>query len=528
MNGEMNKYRDDFIHEANEHILAINKALIELEKSPDNLSIIQSLFVEVHTLKSMSATMNFNHLTKLCHEIETLFSEIKLKRIKVENAAGIIFTSCDLIISSLKNIENNKDEVNTKEMIDNIHRLLVNQNDISPSDVEIGDSSKHTIEKLRAVNVKVETLDGLMSLSEELLTNKIQLDMIEDEVSHSKLSLGLQHLGRLLNELQYLIIQTRLVPLEYIFKRFPRMVRDISKTLNKKIDLQMQGGSIEVDRSLLDELGECLVHLIRNAADHGIEPGLERKKAEKFEISIITISATQNRNSIMLSVSDDGRGLDIEQIEKEGIKSNLIQQNANEQEIINTIFSSLSTSASVSEISGRGVGLNVVKNKVEALGGSINVTSYPGKGATFDLEIPLTLAVIRVLFVTSGEKKYAIPIKYISRLLKINKDKIKNALDQEVIIFDEIEIPLVRLSVLFKDKRVEADKVSIILIQHKSNYCAIAVDGFSIMRDVVIKPVNSALKNNKYFSGTTIFGDGEVVLVLDIINLPFLKDYSNG
>jgi two-component system chemotaxis sensor kinase CheA len=318
-------------------------------------------------------------------------------------------------------------------------------------------------------------------------------------------------------------MQSRLVPIGYVFSRFPRMVRDLAKQQKKEVNLEMMGSDIELDRAVIDEIGESLVHLLRNAVDHGMETLEARKKAGKPAQGTIRITAEQTKSFAIIKVSDDGRGLDIEEIKSTAIKNKVLSPEATTEELIQSIFFGVSTTKKVTAVSGRGFGLNIVKNKIESLGGSVKVETEPQKGTTFIIEIPLTLAIIKVLFIEAAGKTYAIPLASVERLVTVNRADIKGILNNEAIVLNEDDIPITRLDILFKAPSLGLRAQPIVIVKKGEEKLGLAVDAFLTAQEIVIKPLNKLVRENKYFSGSTIIGSGEVVLILDVTNLVLTK-----
>lgn len=530
MSDNMDKYRDDYIREAKEHLNALNQALLILEKEPFEHQAINDFIRQAHTLKSMSAAMKYKSIELICHALEDLLDKARKEDFDISDHIQLMFECCDYISKMLSNIENKKKIVSSKQLIEK----LANCASLSKSEAAKNNAhlekpiTFHQIEKIKSINVKVDRLNRLMNISEQLLMNKMEIDEVVAKIDNRKLTLIIEHFGRLINELQFIIVQTRLVPLEYIFNRFPRMVRDLANAENKKIDLHIQGGNIELDRAIVDELGECLIHLLRNAIDHGIESKAHRASLNKYNIATLVIEAKRIRNVVSISVSDDGAGLDIEKIREKALKQNLIRENATDDEVMQTIFNGLSTSQTVSTVSGRGCGLTIVKSKIESLGGDVDVRFEKNKGTTFTLQTRLSLAIIRVLFIEVNHTQYALPINNIIRLLKVPKTRLKQLIHTEAIVYEEEEVTITRLSQLFGQKDRDLDKISIVVMRENDQLFGIVVDRFDKMQDVVIKPLNSMVQENNFFSGMTAVGNGKVVLILDAIRLARIGQQVNN
>lgn len=520
----LDKYKDDYIREAQEHINSMSQCLLKLEKEPNKLALLNEIFRHTHTLKSMAATMNYDKTTELCHATEDVLSALKKNKLKLTDCIDVLFKAIDLLTCLLKAIQDNKNEPETNLVIAELCEMVNSEKEfMEPPDQTLSkdnaDEVTPGIEKVRSINVKIEKLDDLMNLTEELLINKLSFDGIKEKVQNPELTTAVDRLGRLVGEIQYNVMQARLMPIGFVFDRFQRMVRDLAKSQDKKIDLQMEGSDIELDRTIIDEIGESLIHLLRNAVDHGIELPAKRAKIGKPEQAIIKVVATRDRNNAVIKVLDDGQGLELEKIKEKAEGLGLINKNAALAEIMNSIFAGVSTTKQVTEVSGRGFGLNIVKNKIESLGGTIKATTEAQKGTVFILEVPLTMAIIKALFVTVGHMLYAIPLVNIERLVTVNKKDIKGMMNFEAIVLDEEDVPVTRLSSLFGLSSVMSNNQSIIVVNREGERFGIAVDTFSASQEIVIKPLNKLIRENQYFAGSTIIGSGEVVLILDVANL---------
>lgn len=517
---DLSKYKDTFLSEAKEYISSMEKALLKLEKKPGKAEFLSAIFRAVHSLKSMAAAMDYLQMSKLCHGIEDVLDAIKTKKIKPNKCFDALFECFDNLQSSLIEITADAEELDTEELVQKLQTLIVQKEAV----VKATDKSAvAAAAKVKSIEVKVERLDTLMNLAEELLINRMTFDSVKEKLQHPELSAAVDTLSRLVSDLQYNVMESRLVSIGFVFNRFPRMVRDLAKTQRKEVSLETQGSDIELDRVVIDEIGESLVHLLRNAVDHGIETPDVRKKAGKPAQGTIKITAERTKSFAIIKVSDDGEGLDLEDIKTTAIKNQILSPEATTEELIQSIFFGVSTTKKVTAVSGRGVGLNIVKKKIESLGGSVKVESERGKGTTFIIEIPLTLAIIKALFIEAGGKTYAIPIANIERLVNVDKKDIKGMLNYEAIVLNEEDIPVTRLDLLFGMPSLELKKQPIVIVKKGTEELGLAVDGFSTTQEIVIKPLNKLVRENRYFSGSTIIGSGEAVLILDVSNLMLTK-----
>lgn len=520
MSEDLSKYRDAFLSEAKEHIASMEKSLLKLEKKPANAEFLSAIFRGAHTLKSMAATMEYEGMAKLCHAIEDVLDAIKNRKVKSDKCFDVLLECLDNLQSSLKEITANAKELDTQSLVQKLHTLILQKGSIVDS---VDQSAVSALSKVESIEVKVERLDLLMNLAEELLINRMRLDAVKEELQHPELSAALDTLNRLVSELQYNVMQSRLVPIGYVFSRFPRMVRDLAKQQKKQVNLEMIGSDIELDRAIIDEIGESLVHLLRNAVDHGIELPQVREKAGKPAQGTIKITAERSKSFAIIKVGDDGEGLNIEDIRSIAAKKQILTPQATTEELIQSIFFGVSTTKKVTTVSGRGFGLNIVKSKIESLGGSVRVKTEPGKGTTFVMEIPLTLAIIKVLFIEAAGETYAIPIANVEKLVAVNRDDLKGMLNNEAVVLNGEDIPLTRLDVLFGVPSLGLREQPIVIVKRGGERLGLAVDAFSAAQEIVIKPLNKLVRENKYFSGSTIIGSGKVVLILDVSNLMLTK-----
>lgn len=380
----------------------------------------------------------------------------------------------------------------------------------------------------RSVRVDIEKLDVLMNLVSELIIAKnglISVSTGEDRNSSQGFNEQIEYLERVTTNLHESVMKVRMMPIETVTNKFPRMIRDLSKKLNKKMELSMSGEETELDRTVIDEIGDPLMHLLRNSADHGLESSEVREQRGKPEVGSIKLNAYQDGNNVVIEVSDDGNGIDVEAVRNKAIeKGSVTEEQAetmSDKEVIDLLFKpSFSTAKKVSDISGRGVGLDVVKTKIEALGGDIEVKTALGEGSTFIIRLPLTLAIIQALMVCLGDEKYAISLGNIQTIEDISVSEIKYVQTKEVIHLRGSVIPLIRLDSILDVPRAEdyvaPDGMTVIIVKKGDKVAGLVVDDLIGQQEIVIKPLGKYLNNNnKVISGATILGDGEVALILD-------------
>ena len=377
----------------------------------------------------------------------------------------------------------------------------------------------------RTVRVDIEKLDVLMNLVSELIISKNSLvSAAASEVGAINLAFNeqIEYLESVTTNLHESVMKVRMVPIESVVSKFPRMIRDLSKTLDKKMELYMSGEETELDRTVVDEIGDPLMHLLRNSADHGLETAEVRLQRGKPEVGSIFLDAYQDGNNVVIEVSDDGNGIDVEAVKAKAVERGIISseqsENMTDKEIIDLLFlPSFSTAKKVSDVSGRGVGLDVVKSKIEALSGEIETRTTLGKGSTFIIRLPLTLAIIQALMVVVGNEKYAISLGSIQTIENIPVSEIKTVQGKEVIHLRGVVIPLIRLNtILDVESTSKPDEDLVVLIAKKGDRLAgLVVDELIGQMEIVIKSMGKFVGKCKLISGATILGDGEVALILD-------------
>ena len=378
----------------------------------------------------------------------------------------------------------------------------------------------------RTVRVDIEKLDALMNQVSELIIAKNSLVSISSTEGSSLQSQTfheqIEYLERITTNLHESVMKVRMVPIESVVNKFPRMIRDLSKKLNKEMELVMTGEDTELDRTVVDQIGDPLQHLLRNSADHGLENADVRAKRGKPEKGTICLNAFQEGNNVIIEVSDDGNGIDTERVKAKAIERGLVTpeqaEALSQKEIIYFLFMpSFSMAKQITDISGRGVGLDVVKSNIEALGGDVEVKSVLGEGTKFIVRLPLTLAIIQALMVEVHDEKYAIALGSIQTIEDIPVSEIKYVQAKEVIHIRGSVIPLIRLEKILDMEPSEEEKESltVVIVKKGEKFAGLVVDNLMGQQEIVIKSIGKYINNNKIISGATILGDGEVALILD-------------
>ena len=682
---EMSQYLEVFIEESKEHLQSCNDHLLELEKNPNDMRIISEIFRSAHTLKGMSATMGYDDLAKLTHQMENVLDGIRNQTISVSPILlDIIFLAVDdleamiqsianggdgkkdvsTVVDKLKMIENGQNPNETDgrmevavaiaepnqeltvhydefertvigqsqeqgfhtyeisislrkdcilkaarvymifevlekigeiiKSIPTVERLEEEQFDqsfmvtlisteeasemkkkvLKVSEVEKVDITSVTLNSLDAkshhetstknesqftevqskednksniakqaqsedtkeqstqhssgkaanktIRVNIERLDVLLNLFEELVIDRGRLEQISSELNNQELQETVDRMSRTTGDLQNIILNMRMVPIEMVFNRFPRMVRQLSRDLQKNVNLEIVGAETELDRTVIDEIGDPLVHLIRNSLDHGIETPDIRKAKGKPEEGTVLLKAYHSGNHVFIEIEDDGAGINRDKVLQKALKNGIVNEQLAEtltdKQIYELIFASgFSTAEAISNVSGRGVGLDVVKNTIETLGGNVSVDSVEGKGSRFSIQLPLTLSIISVMLVEIQKEKYAIPLSSILETAIIKKTEILHAHNQKVIDFRGKIVPLLFLKDLFEVPVYKEDDeyISLVIVRKGEKMAGIVVDSFIGQQEIVLKSFGNYLTNIFAIPGATILGDGQVALIVD-------------
>ena len=369
----------------------------------------------------------------------------------------------------------------------------------------------------QSVRVDLERIDNLMNMVSELVIYRTRLEQIVVSQKSPELNETLEQVGRTTSDLQDLVMKIRMLPLDTVFNRFPRMIRDISVELDKEINFVIEGAETELDRTVIDEIGEPLIHLLRNAADHGIESKEERVAKGKTPVGTVKLVAYQEGTKALIKVIDDGAGINVEKVKAKAEERGINTEGLSENDIKNLIFAQgFSTNEVVTDISGRGVGMDVVKTKIAALGGTVDLYSEEGKGSTFVIKLPLTLQIIQALLVKVGEDTLAISLGFIDRVIDYKEENIKRSNGKEVIVYRENVIPLIRLNETLDIESSETDKKFVIIVNVGDKTIGLLVDSLLGQQEIVIKPLGKTLKNLDQYIGATILGNGLVTLILDV------------
>ena len=427
------------------------------------------------------------------------------------------------VIEEMKSIEKEKDVGMSMPVMETINEIEMMEKNIT--EIKAAQAVK-SAKTGKTVRVDIDRLDVLMNLVSELIIIKTRLEGIEGVQRTQNYNEAVEYLERITTSLHDAVMKVRMVPIEMVFNRFPRMIRDLSRETGKEINLIMSGEETELDRTVIDEIGDPLIHLLRNSVDHGIEGPDKRKEAGKKLAGTINLRAYQDGNNVVIEVEDDGRGINLEKVKKKALDMGIVTKDTlntlSKKELINLLFRpSFSTAEKVTDLSGRGVGLDVVKTKIEALGGAIEVETEDGKGSKFIIRLPLTLAIIQALLVLIGNEKFAIPLSSIREIINIDSKDIKLVQQQEVIILRKSVIPIVRLDKVLDVTKgdLESSQVTVVVVKKGEKLSGFVVDNLIGQQEIVIKSLGKLLVGINSIAGATILGDGQVALIIDVNSL---------
>ena len=517
----------DFLDDAGGHLGVFDSALLSLEKNGYNNAVVQTILGPLHTLKGNSGMMGYESMKAYIHQVEEVLKKVVDGEVPIEQVIDALLDSANVIREVLQTI--GKDPSANPDLTQNIFliRERLKGPDGKTSRKEI-DLSSYLGAKTETIKVDFKRFDDLLNLVGELVIYKTRLNQIETQMrgaignkSLSKeLSGGLELMGKTIAGLQEGIMKARMLPVLHVFVKFPRMVRDLARLQEKEIDLVFEGEETELDKTVIDEIEEPLLHIIRNAVDHGIEEAGERAVKGKGHRGVITLSAAQESNYVIIRVRDDGRGIDFDRVRETAVSRGLIKSDEvpGKEELVSLIFAAgFTTKKETTEVSGRGIGLDVVSKNISKLNGQITVDSVPGKGTTFTIKLPLSLAIIPALMVEAGDEVYAVPMSAVDESIKVREEDIHIINNHEVIRFREKVIPVVRLDTFFNISGKRRNRFYLIILGRAEKRLAVAVDRLKGQQEIVIKPLDDTFGKSFGIAGASVLGDGRIVLIADVV-----------
>ncbi|MBJ6119693.1 chemotaxis protein CheA [Pontibacter sp. BT310] len=533
MKSREQEYKEIFIAEALEYFDALNRHISDLEKRPQDDQILAEIFRFLHNLKANAKAIGYLKISDVSHKLETAFSLIRNKELSFsDEVVTVLFEGIDLLGELIHNIDNESYGEPDPVLLRNLDIIVDN---LSDSTIELAKVQRYNTSKnlslSELVYIQIKKLDHLLNLVGELVIDRDRIVSISRELGNDELKSVSSHLNRITEDLQYSIMDARLVSIGSLFNKFPRIVRDIATAEKKSVDLTMSGHDIQIDRNILQIITDSLLHLVRNAITHGIEKPENRLKKNKSQNGNLSLIARNDRENVLIQLSDDGKGIDLNQVRKAIVERQLLPAGAVEHlsdtEALSYLFEpGFSLAKEVTEFSGRGVGLDVVKNAVDSIGGRIRIESEKGKGTSFILQLPTSIAVKGALLFEVDEIFYAIPLIHTEQVVALDTDDLHEVGGVMVAdIFGET-ITVVYLHELLNVKEQEinlGDKTrlkglvqNIIIVSYNNRKLGLIVDKLYRQQDIVVKPLSKPLDAVDLYGGVTLLGSGKVCLVLDV------------
>ena len=545
----------DFLAEASEGIQALDNKIVELEKNPDDAALIGSIFRVMHTIKGTCGFLGLDKLGSIAHAGENIMDKIRNKQLKVsETNISAILAAIDAIKDIIAYIGDNgkESDIDYTDLIKKINLAAGMEqeapNIVTPSPIispeEVKSPTKTAIDskniKAQTIKVSVDVLENLMQIVSELVLNRNQLIQLDRTLRDARYSPTIQRLNLITSSLQETVMETRMQPIGNAWIKLPRMVRDLSQELDKKLQLIMVGEDTELDRQIIESIKDPLTHMIRNSADHGIESKEDRLAAGKDEIGTITLKAYHQGGHIIIEFSDDGGGLDIARIKSKAVQKGLASEDEvklmSDVQATQFIFKAgFSTSETITEVSGRGVGMDVVRSNIENIRGTIDMRSVTGKGITFIVKIPLTLAIMPILVVQSSNQKFGLPQLNIVEVVKANEDSgyiIEQINEHKILRLRDSLLPLISLAEIFKLPDLEENNSiksqCIIVCEVNGENFGLIIDKIYDTEEIVLKPVSKLVRSVGIYSGTTLLGSGDVIMIIDPVYIAkFLNSHHH-
>ena len=517
----------DFLDDADMHLKAFDHGLLSIEKSGANREIVLNTLGSLHTLKGNSGMMGFESLKMYIHQVEEALKRIDNDHPELDRILPLLFDAANVIRNAVQGIA--KEPGFHPELTEHILSLQTQlEGECRGCEKEAVDPAAYLGTKTDTIKVDFKRLDDLLNLVGELVIFKTRLNQIEMDIRDAigkkslskELNDGLELMGNTIAGLQEGIMRARMLPVSQVFNKFPRMVRDIAKAQGKDIRLIFEGEDTELDKTVIDELDEPLLHIIRNAIDHGLETPGERSAKGKPLHGRIKLSAGQESSYVIIRIEDDGKGIDYDQVKEAAVGRGLAkaEDSLDRETVISLIFSpNFSTRNEITDVSGRGIGLDIVAKNISKLNGHVTVESAPGKGTKFTIKLPLSLAIIPALMAETGKEVYAIPMNAVDESIKIRQEDIHIINNHEVVHFRGKVIPVIRLDNFFGLGRRKPKKLYLVILGRAEKRLAIAVDRLRGQQEIVIKPLDETFGKSYGIAGASILGDGRIVLIADIM-----------
>jgi two-component system chemotaxis sensor kinase CheA len=523
------RYAKLFLSESREYLSEINTALLELERGGGDTAVAR-LFRAVHTMKGMGAAMGYTSVGELSHELETLLDKVRSGTLAVTPAIiDTLFAAVDALEQSVGlATASTPQQLDVTEITARIRQVPEQAPQTFTAEFAIPKREKSELsapaqKPPRHIRIDSRRLDTLMNVAGELVIARDRIAQISERLGDEELVEATRHASQIVSSLQNEIMTSRMVPVWQIFERFPRVVRDTARALGKEVEFKIEGKEIELDRSMLDEMGEPVLHLLRNSLDHGIELPADRVKAGKPRVATLILTAERDRATVLIRVTDDGRGIDQNRVLPRAKALGIVDSTTSklsEQELVAIIARpGFSTADKVTELSGRGVGFDIVANKVRTLGGSLEVHTDQGLGTSVSMRLPLTLAISRALLARVEEEIYAIPLTHVLETFALSQPMLLEVKGKEVVAIRDDVFPAIRLRERVGLPPGAHAGGQVVLVELAERRAALIVDEFVGQQEIVMKQFDGVNGSRTLFSGATILGDGAPALIIDASTL---------
>ncbi|WP_347156981.1 chemotaxis protein CheA [Pontibacter chitinilyticus] len=533
MKSREQEYKEIFIAEALEYYDALNRHISALEKQPQDEGTLAEIFRLLHNLKANAKAIGYLQISDVSHKLETAFSLIRNRELNFsDEVVTVLFDGIDMLGDLIHNIDSTNVTEPDPVLLRNLDIIV---DSLSDSTIELAKVQKyHTSKNLSLsdlIYIQIKKLDHLMNLVGELIIDRDRILSISRELESDELKSVSSHLYRITDELQYSVMNARLVSIGTLFNKFPRVVRDVAVAEKKEVNLQLIGQDIQIDRNILQIITDSLLHLVRNAITHGIETPEEREKNGKPAVGNLKLVAQNDRENVVLTLSDDGKGIDLKQVRRAAVDRQLVSAETadglSETEVLSFLFEpGFSMAKKVTEFSGRGVGLDVVKNAIDSIGGRLQVDSTKNKGTTFTLRLPTSIAVKGALLFEVDNIYFGIPLIHTDQVVALDTDELHEVGDVLVADIKGETVTVVYLHELLNAKETKmrlGDKSklkglvqNIIVVSYNNRKLGLIVDKLYRQQDIVVKPLSKPLDTLDLYGGVTLLGTGKVCLVLDV------------
>ncbi|MFD1467129.1 chemotaxis protein CheA [Hymenobacter caeli] len=537
MTAREQEYRELFMAEALEYYESMSRHLSELERTPDDVPALNELFRLMHNLKSNARAMGHTAIGEVAHSLETVFGLIRdRERAFAGPLVAVVFTGLDELGAMIRAVGADQPLPDAAALLDNLARVARGDEPVlpapAPADAEApAEEDARKLELSDLVYIQVRKLDKLLNLVGELVIDRDRILTLAEEIGHPALQATARHLFRISDDLQYSVMDVRLVGVGVLLNKFPRVVRDVATAEGKEVELSLGGQDVQIDRNVLQIMTDALLHLVRNGVSHGLEAPAEREAAGKPRVGQLRLLALTERDDVLIEVADDGPGIDTEAVRRKAVERGLataeLAATLDEQAVWAFLFEpGFSTAAQVTDISGRGVGLDVVKRALDSLGGQLRIASVLGQGTSFTLVLPTSIAVKGALLVELDGRPYAVPLLHTDTVLALRPDEFSVVGGLLLAHVQGQAVPVVPLRELLHAEGTEAlpaaDKTllqgpqQVLVVNYNHRRLGLLVDQFLRQQNIVVKALSKPLDAIDLFGGVTLLGSGQVCLVLDV------------